>query len=125
MSDRRYLADTHILLWALADDDRLPKRHREILLSDAEIIFSAASLSEIAIKKSLGKLKAPDNLAGLLEQAGFRALDIKMPHAEAVADLPFHHSDPFDRLLIVQGQLEKLTIMTVDKYFASYDVEII
>ena len=125
MSELRYLADTHILLWALSDDERLPRRHRKILLSEAEIFFSAASIWEIAIKKSLGKLKAPDHLANLLERAGFRALDIKMVHAEAVADLPFHHSDPFDRLLIVQGQLEKMTVMTVDKHFVHYGVEII
>ena len=125
MNGPRYLADTHILLWALADDERLPKRHRTILLSDAEIYFSAASIWEIAIKKSLGKLKAPNHLADLLERAGFRALDIKMVHAEAVVDLPFHHSDPFDRILIAQGALEELIIMTVDKHFAHYDVEII
>ena len=125
MSDKRYLADTHILLWALADDGRLRKGHRTLLLSDADIFFSAASIWEIAIKKSLGKLKAPDDLAGLLVQAGFRPLDIKMGHAKAVAALPFHHSDPFDRMLIAQGQIEKLTILTVDKHFSHYDVEII
>ena len=125
MSGVRYLADTHILLWALADDERLPKRHRTVLLSDAEIFFSAASIWEIAIKKSLGKLKAPNHLADLLERAGFRALDIKMVHAEAVANLPFHHGDPFDRLLITQAKHEKLTILSVDKQFVSYDVEIV
>ncbi len=85
--------------------------------------FSAASIWEIAIKKSLGKLKAPDNLPKLLGQAGYCSLDIKVQHTQRVADLPFHHSDPFDRLLIVQGQLEKLVIMTVDKKMALYDVE--
>lgn len=66
MSGKRYLADTHILLWALADDKRLPERHRAILLSSAEVFYSAASVWEIAIKKSLGKLKAPEDLSSLL-----------------------------------------------------------
>ena len=123
MSGTRYLADTHILLWAAGDDARLPQRHREILLSDAQIFFSAASVWEMAIKKSIGRLKAPDNLADIFPRAGFRALDITPRHAEAVADLPNHHGDPFDRLLIVQAALEKLTIITVDKQFSRYDVE--
>ncbi|MCF6198364.1 MAG: type II toxin-antitoxin system VapC family toxin [Hyphomicrobiaceae bacterium] len=125
MSAGQYLADTHILLWALVDDKRLRDHHRNILLSDAKVFFSAVSLWEVAIKKSLGKLIAPENLADLLGQTGFCALHIKMDHAEAVEHLPFHHSDPFDRLLIVQGQLEKLVIMTVDKSFTSYEVETI
>jgi len=125
MSEARYLADTHILLWALADDRRLTAQHRAILLSGADIFFSAASIWEIAIKKSLGKLNAPDHLADLLERAGYHALDVKMVHAEAVADLPLHHGDPFDRLLIAQGRLEKLKIMTVDNQFSRYDVEIV
>lgn len=125
MSTVQYLADTHILLWALNDDKRLQKRHRDILLSDASVLFSAASIWEISIKTSLGKLKAPASLTVFLEQAGFEALNITISHAEAVAKLPFYHSDPFDRLLIAQGQLEKVIIMTVDKKFADYDVKII
>jgi PIN domain nuclease of toxin-antitoxin system len=123
MSEARFLADTHILLWALADDARLPERHRAILLSDAEIFVSAASIWEIAIKKSLGKLKVPDGLTLSLKQAGFRALDVTIAHADAVTRLPFHHSDPFDRLLIAQGRLEGLTIITVDEKFTLYDIE--
>ncbi len=125
MINVRYLADTHILLWALADDHRLAERHRTILTSDAVVFASAVSIWEIAIKKSLGKLKVPDQLVSLLAPAGFRGLDIKMSHADAVAHLPFHHSDPFDRLLIAQGQLENLTILTVDKLFQHYDVDLV
>ena len=125
MSGSRYLADTHILLWALSDDDRLSKRHREILLSDAEIFFSAASIWEIAIKRSIGKLKAPAGLVDLLQQAGFSALDIKAHHAEAVGELPFLHGDPFDRLLVAQAGLEKLILMSADALLGRYDVEIV
>lgn len=124
MSAKRYLADTHIVLWALADDKRLSKSYRDILLSDAIIYFSAASIWEIAIKKSLGKLQAPADLASLLEQAGYKPLEIGIAHAQAVAELPFHHSDPFDRLLIVQSQLEKLVLLSTDKSMALYDIEI-
>ena len=124
MTETRYLADTHILLWALGDDKRLPERHREILLSSAEVFFSAASVWEIAIKKSLGKLKAPDCLAELLPQAGFRALDVTPIHAEAISDLPPHHADPFDRLLIAQARVEKMTLLTVDAQFSRYNISL-
>ncbi|MGO9170546.1 MAG: type II toxin-antitoxin system VapC family toxin [Rhodomicrobium sp.] len=83
--------------------------------------LSAASVWEIAIKKSLGKLKAPDHLAAILPRAGFRALDVTPAHAEAVALLPLHHTDPFDRLLIAQAQIEQMTLMTVDAHFSLYD----
>lgn len=125
MTDVRYLADTHILLWALGDDKRLPERHRAILLSSAEIFCSAASVWEIAIKKSLGKLKAPDCLAALLPQAGFRTLDITPVHAEAVSDLPGHHAGLFDRLLIAQARVEKMTLLTVDAQFSHYNISLI
>jgi PIN domain nuclease of toxin-antitoxin system len=125
MSETRYLADTYILLWALGDDDRLAERHRAILLSAAEVFFSAASVWEIAIKKSLGKLTAPSDLASVLPRAGFRALDITAIHAEAVGSLPPHHADPFDRLLIAQARIEKMTLLTVDGQFSRYDVDIV
>jgi PIN domain nuclease of toxin-antitoxin system len=118
----RYLADTHILLWALADDPHLPERFRPILLSGADVFFSAASVWEIAIKKSLGKLNAPDRLREVLPRAGFRALDITAAHAEAVGSLPFHHADPFDRLIIAQAMGEKLTVLTADAKFSLYDI---
>jgi PIN domain nuclease of toxin-antitoxin system len=121
----RYLADTRILLWALASDQRLSERHRAILLSTAEVYFSAASVWEIAIKKGLGKLKAPDRLAEILPRAGFRPLSVTAAHAEAVASLPLHHADPFDRLLIAQARAEKFTLLTADAQFALYEVDAI
>jgi PIN domain nuclease of toxin-antitoxin system len=124
MTETRYLADTHILLWALGDDKRLTERHRAILLSTAEVFFSAASVWEIAIKKALGKLRAPDHLAALLPQAGFRVLDITPVHAEAIMRLPPRHADPFDRLLIAQAKVEKLTVLTVDSQFSFYDINL-
>ncbi len=125
MTGTRYLADTHILLWALADDKRLPERHRAILLSGAEVFFSAASVWEIAIKKALGKLKAPDNLSALLPRAGFRPLGIPPVHAETAGGLPLHHTDPFDRLLIAQAMLENMTLLTADAQFSLYDIRLV
>jgi len=125
MNALRYLADTHVLLWALADDRRLLGRHKSVLLSSAEVYFSAASIWEIAIKRSLGKLQAPQNLAALLPRAGFIPLDLTPRHAEAVLDLPRHHSDPFDRLLIVQAMIEKMCVMTVDTRFSHYGVDLL
>ena len=125
MTGKRYLADTHILLWALADDRRLPGRHRTILLSGAEVFFSAASVWEIAIKKALGKLKAPDGLSTLLPRAGFRALSIAAVHAEAAGALPLHHTDPFDRLLIAQALQENMILLTSDAQFSRYGIELV
>jgi len=125
MTSIRYLADTHVLLWSIGNDKRLPERHRTILLSAAEVFFSAASIWEIAIKKSLGKLKAPDHLATRLPRAGFRPLNVSPIHAEAIATLPLHHADPFDRLLIAQARIEKMTVMTADAQFLLYDVNAI
>lgn len=122
---KRYLADTHILLWALADDKRLPRRHRSILLSGAEVFFSAASVWEIAIKKSLGKLRAPGDLSALLPRSGFRALSITAVQAETAGSLPLHHTDPFDRLLIAQARLENMTLLTADAQFSHYGVELV
>lgn len=117
-----FLADTHIILWSIADDERLSTPHREILASDAIIFASAASVWEIAIKRAIGKLEAPDNLAALLPRMRFLALNVTTEHAQAAAALPLHHGDPFDRLLIAQARLEGLTLMTVDRRFAAYDV---
>ncbi len=125
MTGTRYLAGTHILLWAIGNDKRLPERHRTILLSTAEVFFSAASVWEIAIKKTLGKLKAQDHLAAGLPRAGFRPLNISPIHAEAVGSLPLHHADPFDRLLIAQAFIEGMTLMTIDTQFALYAVEVV
>ncbi|ESY75490.1 type II toxin-antitoxin system VapC family toxin [Mesorhizobium sp. B283B1A] len=117
-----FLADTHIILWSISDDRRLSEHHRAILASEAVVFVSAASVWEIAIKRSIGKLDAPDDLPVLLPRMRFQPLAITLQHANAVGDLLRHHGDPFDRLLIAQAQIEKLTIMTSDPHFARYDV---
>ena len=122
MTTGPFLADTHIILWSISDDRRLSEQHRAILASDAVVFASAASVWEIAIKRSVGKLDAPDDLPTLLPRMQFQPLAVTLQHAHAVGDLPLHHGDPFDRLLIAQARFEGLTILTSDSHFAHYDV---
>jgi PIN domain nuclease of toxin-antitoxin system len=116
------LLDTHILLWWLADDEKLPKRFLYII-ADADIpcFVSAATIWEIGIKRALGKLDAPANLVGIVQDEGFHLISITAEHAEAAAALPPHHRDPFDRMLIAQAVIEDLRIATVDARFSDYD----
>ena len=88
-------------------------------------MVSIASLWEVAIKKALGKLEAPDDLPQRVEELGFELLPIAVEHAWAVRNLPHHHSDPFDRLLIAQAQIERLPIVTIDPSFADYEVTVV
>jgi PIN domain nuclease of toxin-antitoxin system len=117
------LLDTHILLWFLENDPKLSDQVREVITNPANLIFvSAISAWEISIKQSLGKLIAPNNLEEALRFSRFEILSITLAHGIKVADLPMHHKDPFDRMLIAQALIEDLTIITVDRKFKLYDV---
>ncbi len=119
----RILLDTHALLWWLSDDPRLPTAWRATLADPSnDVGVSAVSAAEIALKASLGKLEAPPNLVGAIEESGLTGLGFRLEHAEALRRLPWHHRDPFDRLLIAQAQIEQLTVATVDRNFLAYDV---
>jgi PIN domain nuclease of toxin-antitoxin system len=126
----RFLLDTHTFLWWITDDPHLSERARQVI-SDPEndIFLSAASGWEMAIKTQLGKLQLPDRFEQFIAEQLFRnnitSLPVMMSHALHVQSLPLHHRDPFDRLLIAQGQLEKMPIITTDSVFADYDVEIV
>ena len=117
------LLDTHTLIWILSDDPRLAAEARETI-SDPEthVAVSAASAWEIELKRALGKLAAPDDLAQQAANARFVPLSITLEHAIAAGRLPPHHRDPFDRMLIAQAQLEGLTIVTRDPRFQPYAV---
>ena len=119
----KVLLDTHILLWWLADDAHLPTEAR-LAIADptTEIRVSAASAWEIAVKRSAGRLDAPDDLGDALAHHGFDPLAITVEHALAAGSLPPHHRDPFDRMLIAQAQTESLILITVDPAFALYEV---
>ena len=117
------LLDTHALLWALADPDELSVRARSLIVDPKSVVFaSAVSAWEIAIKKRLGKLKAPDDLLEQLEAHRFTTLDIRFSHALAVESLPGIHDDPFDRLLVAQAQIERLTLVTRDTRIRRYRI---
>ena len=121
----RLLLDTHILLWWLAESPKISKTARA-RIADAEIVYvSAASAWEMAIKTAVGKLKAPDDLEEQLQRHNLEQLPVSVSHALAVAKLPRHHSDPFDRMLVAQASFESLTLVTADPQLAVYGVPIL
>lgn len=112
-----------MLLWALTDDARLSQRARgAIIEGGSRVLVSAVSAWEITIKKRLGKLRAPDDLLEQLTERRFAPLYVTLAHALAVGELPDHHADPFDRLLISQARMEGLTLVTRDERIRRYDV---
>lgn len=117
------LVDSHALLWFLAGDGRLGASNQGLIESGATV--SAASIWEIGVKSALGRLDAPDDLPDRLVEFGFDLLPITAEHGWRVKHLPFHHRDPFDRMLIAQSQVEDLPILTVDRTFSDYDVAVI
>lgn len=122
------LIDTHTLLWFVSGDERLPPPVRTRIESgDFDHYISLATYWEIAIKQSLGKLELEDPLQRFMERRrveGFNVMPIKQEHIAKVATLPFHHRDPFDRLLISQAICEGMTICTQDKHFTAYPVKL-
>jgi len=120
------LLDTHVLLWWLTDSPRLPQAFRDSLADPKLPCFvSAATVWEIGIKRAIGKLEAPSELIEILAEEGFNDLPITLAHAEAASNLPLHHRDPFDRMLIAQGHIEALTIATLDGHFSQYGVALL
>ena len=112
----RLLIDTQIFIWAVMESESLNARARGIMLDAAEVFVSAASIWEIAIKARLGKLEGdPNEFVAAIDQSGFRELVISAHHAAKVHELPHHHRDPFDRLLITQALCEPLRLLTADR----------
>ena len=123
------LVDTHAFLWFVAGDPRLSRAARRAIEANSESWWlSAASVWELAIKSSLKRLVLPAPAAEYIaekEQAGLRVLPVEWSHAAAVESLPFHHRDPFDRLLVAQAQTEKLAVVTGDPAFRKYGVRVV
>jgi PIN domain nuclease of toxin-antitoxin system len=120
------LLDTHIVLWWLAGDPALPTQAADVIgEGSTRAVVSAATAWEIAIKKVSGRLEAPDDLLDALEANDFDVLSITAAHALRAGSLPPHHSDPFDRMLIAQAQMESLTLVSIDRRFGHYDVELL
>lgn len=120
------LLDTHILLWWLDDHASLPVNAREAIAdTDNLIILSAAVIWEIRIKQGIGKLKIEPNFYNVIKEQGFEMLAITSDHANAVGDLPKHHRDPFDRILIAQAMLGGFTVVTHDAIFNKYPIPVL
>jgi PIN domain nuclease of toxin-antitoxin system len=125
----RVLLDTHSWLWMVGESGRLADSSRGLLRDPSNDLFlSAASAWEMAIKYAAGKLRLPQPPAALITQwmaeVRMGALPILHAHALRAGELPLHHRDPFDRLLIAQAQIEGLTVLTADRVFAKYDVPV-
>jgi PIN domain nuclease of toxin-antitoxin system len=118
------LLDTHVVLWWLSDDPTLDAGLKDRLDHEPDVYVSAATIWEVAIKQSIGKLQ-PDDLPERVRDSGFRHLDITAGHGIAAARLPLLHRDPFDRMLIAQATTERLTLVTRDPQIAKYDLEVL
>lgn len=118
------LLDTQVALWALTGSSRLPARARELILTpEAIIYFSAATVWEIAIKHRLARGDMPvsgKEAADLFIEAGYVELAVTAAHAAATEDLPLHHADPFDRILVAQAHYTPLRLVTHDKQLLAY-----
>lgn len=125
----KLLLDTHAFLWFAAGDARLSRRARAAMEDDdAALYVSAASVWEMAIKASLGRLVLPTTVDAYMAEKvakGYRTLPVTWTNAAAVQQLPFHHRDPFDRLLIAQARSDGFAIVTRDRVFRKYGVDVV
>jgi PIN domain nuclease of toxin-antitoxin system len=120
------LLDTQVLLWAFAADDRLPTWLGEDIDRDpASFGVSDVCLWEIAIKRSTGKLRTPDDLPQIVESFGFHQVSITRTQVWAVRELPFNHRDPFDRLLVAQATDLGVPVVTGDAALSAYDIAVL
>ncbi len=120
------LLDTHVLIRALENNPTLSKPARSAIIEGKNLVFiSSATVWEMSIKQSQGKLDVPDNLQEEISLHRFTQLSINFEHAQLAGKLPNIHKDPFDRMLIAQANIEKLTLVTRDKLIAQYDVAVI
>jgi PIN domain nuclease of toxin-antitoxin system len=121
----KLLLDTHVLLWWLTGSKQLSPRARALIVEPENVVFvSAATIWELRIKQALGQVTLPASFAHVLEAESFEALPITARHAHAVGDLPMHHRDPFDRLLVAQATIEGLSLTTHDVELERYDVAV-
>jgi len=119
------LLDTHVVLWWLTDAPELSDDLKQQLDHEPAVYLSPATVWEITIKQSIGKLTGPDNLPEIVVDAGFRSLPITAEHAVIAGRLPLLHRDPFDRMLIAQARCEGLFLVTRDPQIHRYDVALL
>ena len=122
----RALLDTHTVLWALSDDERLSPKARKLLENlENDLLVSAVSAWEIAIKVAIGKLQAPPDLEAALQETGLALRTIGFAECEVLRSLAPLHRDPFDRMLVAQAIVDGLPIVTKDEAIAAYPVQTI
>lgn len=125
----RILLDTHAVVWYLDGNEKLLPNHRHLIVdSRNDVLVSTATLWELAIEISIGRLETPRSLSDILatlQKQGFEVLPIMPGHTLQVTALPFHHRDPFDRMLIAQALVEHLSVITYDSAFKSYGVKLL
>lgn len=123
----RLLLDTNAFLYFINNDSALSETARNLLESEVDLLISVASLWEIAIKFSIGKLDLPESFGNFIPsqilQNDIEILSVTLSHLEKVSELPFHHKDPFDRLVIVQSIVEDLPVVSSDSTFDSYGIK--
>ena len=122
----RLILDTHILLWALSDPKRIAKDRLAQIETQANIIHvSSVSIAELMIKASLGKIEVPFDPVEMITTCGFESLDFRSEDALLLKELPFHHRDPFDRMLIAQSMANQYPIISDNRKFSAYDCRVI
>lgn len=121
----RLLLDTHVVLWQLSGSRALGPRASAAVAEAAELAFSVVSFAEIGVKAAVGKLVVPARLDAHVAAAGIRVVGLSAEHGLAVAELPLHHRDPFDRLLIAQARLDGYALVSADERIRAYDVTLI
>jgi PIN domain nuclease of toxin-antitoxin system len=119
------LLDTHVILWWLTDDSTLSGEVKTRLDEDPDVFVSPASIWEVTIKQSIGKLSEPIDLAEEIRDSGFRELPITFEHAIVAGRLPLLHRDPFDRILVAQAQCEGFTLASRDPHVLQYQVDLL
>ena len=118
----KILLDTHILLWAISDPDKLSAEHREIIENPDNVIFiSIATLWELTIKQAIGKIDLPDSFLLDVTHNGYETLKIEVSHLIELKKLPLHHRDPFDRIIIAQALSENCKLLTIDHEILKYN----
>lgn len=122
----RLLLDTQVLIWSWERPERLAAPTAAAIIDrENDVFISAATIWELSIKQSIGKFTADLDLRAYARDTGFDELAVLGAHAAAVRELPLHHKDPFDRMLVAQAQLEGLVLVTADRKLSAYDVPII
>ena len=122
----KIIVDTHIFLWALSSPKKIAKRRLAELESPSNIIYvSSISIAELMIKASLGKLEITFDPVEMVDKCGFEPLNFRSEDALLLKDLPFHHRDPFDRMLVAQSLASQYPIMTDDQKFSAYGCKVV